>query len=307
MPCTDKDETNRYSAADANNSRILATSLRYIVENLHGAQKHFLLQKSEVRYGFFRARFWQYHPFINALLNCYGSTRASEGPPRETFTAEERERLLKENPSLIETSLCADMVTHGHVLFWKTRRKSIWREVEYDDPALRSLFPHSSEKFVMSLNGGPYLTRKAKGYIKALLDHYKATFRIDTIYHKILFRNFIKARKQLRRQNPNEYEEEGSMISNSPAKPYKIEVLLDDQRRRLYNDTFTAIIRSDILSFHSSGKKFKTYIAIQKTSENKAKYSTACTCNAGNRLTGCAHTTCMIYFWSHYLYQHRHL
>ena len=92
-------------------------------------------------------------------------------------------------------------------------------------------------------------------------------------------------------------------MTNQPGTPFKIEVLNNEKLLELYENQFTAIIRSDILSFHSSGKKFKAYVGIKKTDDNRAKYTLGCTCNTGNRFTGCVHSTLIIYLWSFYFHQ----
>ena len=99
-------------------------------------------------------------------------------------------------------------------------------------------------------------------------------------------------------------EEARSVASSlSSNGPYKIEVLQDAKLRDLYGGQLTALIRCHVLSFHSSGKKFKAYVGVQRDNEVTAKYTVACTCNTGTRFTGCVHSTLIIYLFSHYFKQ----
>ena len=146
------------------------------LENVFNAEKHFKIHFDPVTPQFFKRRFVNYNRFINATLNAYGATRASSGPKSQTFTDQQRYRLLTNNPSLLESPLAHDIFVVGNILEHRRFKKANWREVDYDDPNVLALFPHSSEKFVMSLNAGPYLVRKARGYIPALLDRFKERF-----------------------------------------------------------------------------------------------------------------------------------
>ena len=131
-----------------------------------------------------------YHPFINATLNAYGSTRASTGPRSETFTGIQKLRLLNNNPSLLETTISEVLMEPNSDLWYRRQKRTIWQEVHFDDPRLLSLFPKSNQREVMALNAGPYLVRKAQGYIPGLLARYKDLFYKNLINSKDI--GFIK-------------------------------------------------------------------------------------------------------------------
>ena len=283
IPVKETDVTGRYEQHQVNQSRMEVTSIRHVVENVFSAEKHFKIHSDPVTPQFLKERFPLYHPFINATLNAYGASRASEGPRSQTFTDQQRHRLLTNNPSLLETTLVSDIFVAGNILDHRRYKRTNWREVNYDDPELMSIFPSSSEKFVMSINAGPYLVKKARGYIPALLDRFRA-------------------RKQ---QRTGSMPEEARSIASSLSSngPYKIEILQEAKLRNLYDGQLTALIRCHVLSFHSSGKKFKAYVGVRRVNGNAAKYTLACTCNTGTRFTGCVHSTLIIFLFSHYFKQ----
>ena len=153
----------------------------------------------------------------------------------------------------------------------------------------------------MSLNAGPYLVRKARGYIPALLDRFKERFNYSWI-QLFELRQPCKARKIQRSGDMNHGDDDRSVTTTaSGSSPFKVELLQDNKLRNLYGGQFTSIVRCHILLFHSSSKKFKAYVGVQRVDENFAKYSLACTCNTGTRLTGCVHSTLIVYLFSHYL------
>ena len=188
IPVKEVDETGRYQQQLVNESRVEVTSIRHVVENVFGAQKHFKIHCDPVTPKFVKDRFSSYHPFINATLNAYGANRASEGPRSQTFTDQQRHRLLTNNPSLLETSLVSDIFVPGHILEHRRFKRTNWREVNYDDPELMTIFPSSSAKFVMSINAGPYLVRKAQGYIPALIDRFKEKLKTIEVDNDWSFR-----------------------------------------------------------------------------------------------------------------------
>ena len=122
---------------------------------------------------FMKERFFGYHFFINATINAYGTTWASEGPGKQAFTGEEKRKLLTEKPFILETSLSTDIVDSTHDLHYVKRRRAIWREVDYDDESLQAMFPDLMRKDIMAFNAGPYLHNKAHGYMRQLISHYQ--------------------------------------------------------------------------------------------------------------------------------------
>ena len=57
-------------------------------------------------------------------------------------------------------------------------------------------------------------------------------------------------------------DDERSLTTLAPNRAFKVEILRDVKRNN-FNDDLTEIIRSDILSFHASSKKFKAYDGIK--------------------------------------------
>ena len=76
---------------------------------------------------------------------------------------------------------------------------------------------------------------------------------------------------------------------------YKVEILNDHKRHVLYNNSLSALIRADVMSYHVSAKKFKAYVGINTDS---TKFTFGCTCTTGNRLFGCVHTTVLVYLFA---------
>ena len=144
---------------------------------MHASQKHFKIHKYPVTPKFLKDRFFLYHPFINATLNAYGSTRASTGPRSETFTGIQKLRLLNNNPSLLETTISEVLMEPNSDLWYRRQKRTNWHEVHFDDPRLLSLFPKSNQREVMALNAGPYLVRKAQGYIPGLSARYQTRLK----------------------------------------------------------------------------------------------------------------------------------
>ena len=121
-------------------------------------------------------------------------------------------------------------------------------------------------------------------------------------YSEFELRQPCKARKIQRSGDMNHGDDDRSVTTTaSGSSPFKVELLQENKLRNLYGGQFTALVRCHILSFHSSSKKFKAYAGVQRVDENFAKYSLACTCNTGTRLTGCVHSTLIVYLFSHYL------
>ena len=168
-----EDPLKRYNGAAADQSRVNVTAIRYIVENVHAHQKSFKIHAEPVRPSFLRDRVKQYHPFINAVLNAYGSNRASDGPGRATFTGEEKRKLLTKSPFIFETTLSTDIVNSSHDLHYNKRKRATWRKVDFNDENLFAMFPEYMKHDIMKLNAGPYFCNKARGYISELTKRYQ--------------------------------------------------------------------------------------------------------------------------------------
>ena len=79
---------------------------------------------------------------------------------------------------------------------------------------------------------------------------------------------------------------------------YKIERLNSTLIDKYFPNTgITSVIRSDINSYWAKSNKYKAYVAIKKV-RNDTKFSFACTCSTGTRVTPCVHGIVLLQLFS---------
>ena len=123
-----KDETNRYSKAEADNSRFGVISIRNIVENVHVHQKKFCIHRHPIDLSDLKKHFSKYHKIRNAPINRLGcNTRRaptwSNYPSKAFDQSKNRGEQLANNPYIISTNLSYVMFYREHDLFWDRRKK----------------------------------------------------------------------------------------------------------------------------------------------------------------------------------------
>lgn len=275
IPVNSTDRNQRYPRAEVDRSRREVTSIRDVVERVHGHQKKFLVLSHQLELGFFKKHWIKIHFFVNAVLNRFGRLN----PQKPTFTDEERYQLIHNNDMIIDTNLSDLIVEPGHDLEWKKRSSRIWKEYQFDDPALLDLFPAFYENDLNSLNGGSYHLRKARGYEVQIIE-------------------YLKDRKR-------QMIDGGSIRSVSTVSTLnasfsmKIQVLSRPYLERYFGDQFTCCIRLDIPSFHSKYRKFKTTLLIRNIEGERPKFSFGCICSTGLRTNPCTHAIVLLYLYTH--------
>ena len=60
--------------------------------------------------------------------------------------------LLRENPFLLETALSELMYDTTSDLYHRSWKKTLWKELEYDDAQILRMFPKVGERDVQCLN-----------------------------------------------------------------------------------------------------------------------------------------------------------
>ena len=185
--------------------------------------------------------------------------------------------MITNNPYLIKTNASELLFNENHVLFWKKRGATIWKELHYDDPSLASIFPAMSIQNIHSLTGGPYQLRKAKSYVKDWLE-------------------YMMERKRTRSNRSQSQSQTATNTTLNSKLTLKMERLEDIYLHENFPQ-FHSCIRCDIPSFYSRWRKYKILILVQKHN-NSARFSFACTCNTGNRSSPCAHGVLIVYLYA---------
>ena len=274
IPVNQTDNNQRYPKDEVNRSRKEVTSIREVVERIHGHQKKFLILCHQLNLEFFQRHWLSIHRFVNAILNRFGRLT----PRQPTFRAEERYHLIHNNQMIIDTNLSDLIVQPGHDLEWKKRSSRIWKEYFFDDPELLERFPVFDERDLNSLNGGSYHLRKARGYEVQVIE-------------------YLKDRKR-------QMTDGGSIRSVSTVSTLnasfamKIQVLTQSCLQRYFGDRFTSCIRLDIPSFHSKYRKFRTTILIRNMQGERPQFSFGCICSTGLRTNPCTHAIVLLYLYT---------
>ena len=272
MPCHKVDPvTKQYPQKDVDESRRLVTSVRNVIENLHGWIKIFLIFRYENQPTFILNHF-KILNFISASLNKFGVMRVS-AKRRETFTPSERIAILsKQSPFMFESKLNEHLVDQNSQLFY--RKRQVLTELSYSE--IPNFFPDLSVRQIESLNGGPYTLRKGRQYVDFILE---------------------KLREREANRIPGVVPEQNS-TSTSNQKAFRTMIL----KAGLAEEIIGAerILRVDVPSFFGSQRKFATLVAY-KIENNSPKFSFACTCNCGNRFTPCVHNIVNVFIFGHKL------
>jgi len=283
MPVITKDKKDkRYSRENADQSRLLVTSCREIVERYHGQQKVFNIMKQPLDIKFHIRHFIPIHRIINGIINRFGIRRRA-ARSQLTFEADERYLLLTKNDSIIDSDLYLHVTEPGHDLDYRKRSKTIWREIYYDSGELRDLFPPTNENTIKRLTAGPYLYIKARSYKKEMfaLYHHRKTQQLDRF-----------------NDSQSTIASESSQIASKSRKVYKIERLSPDYLKKHFpSQGFTSLLRFDVNSFYKGSHKYKTYIALKKQGPD-SKFSFGCTCSTGSRTTPCVHSILVLRLFS---------
>ena len=259
----------QYTRHDVDESRTYVTAIRYIVEQIHGAQKQWKLLASEFTIRWGERHFLEIHMIINGFLNAFGINKRTLGKTR-TFTDIERFAQLTKNEFIIDTPLYNLITTPDHDLHYTKRGQACWSEIFYDDSQLRNAFFRMSVKQIQSLTAGPFLHRKAGGYKKTQLQL------------------FIE-RQQWRSQRSLDQTTSTVDSVATPSISYKIEKLSPLLLHKYFpEENLTSLFRFDINSYFAKSHKFKTYIGI-KNHPSEPKLTFGCTCSTGTRLTPCVH------------------
>jgi len=275
IPVNVTDNNQRYSREDVNRSRQQVTSIRDVVERVHGHQKKFLILRYPLNLNFFRKHWLTIHKYVNAILNRFGRLN----PQRPTFSDEQRYIMIHNNDMIIDTNLSDLIVEPNHDLEWKKRSSRIWREYQYDDPALLDLFPTFNETQLNSLNGGSYHLRKAKGYEVQIIE-------------------YLKDRKRQIIDGGGSIRTISTVSTLNASFAMKIQVLGPSYLSRYFGDQFTACLRLDIPSFHSKYRKFKTTLLIRNVQGESPKFSFGCICSTGLRTNPCTHAIVLLYLYT---------
>ena len=279
IPVNTSDANQRYSREDVDRSRQQVTSIRHVVEIVHGHQKKFLILYHPLNFQFFKKHWLTIHQFVNAILNRFGRLN----PQKPTFTDEQRYQMIHNNTMIIDTNLSDLVATPGHDLEWKKRSARIWREHQFDDAALLALFPTFNETQLNALNGGSYHLRKAKAYEVQIIE-------------------YLKDRKR-------QLIDGGSIRSQSTVSTLnstftmKIQVLGQTHLTRYFGDRFTACIRLDVPSFFSKYRKFKIAVLIRNIQGQPPQFSFGCLCSTGLRTNPCTHAIVLLFL---YTYRFKH-
>ena len=286
LPVMTTDETNRYSKQEADQSRLEVTSIRHIVENIHAHQKKYQIQKHPVDLQYLKRHFTKYYRFVNSLINRFGFTTRGNpqgsNNPSNAFNHRNPNRFLQliNNPCIIDSNLSTVMFDKDHDVYWARRRKNLWREKVYNDPELLALFPRLSENDMRNLTGGSYHLKTAHGYVTIQLDYYK------------------KRHEQLDNASQGSTGSETTYNTNTlnQAYTFKVEVLSDESRRRHFPQ-FNSILRTDMSSYFSKWKRFKTIVGIRRGVPSQ--FTFGCTCSTGQRTNPCVHNIIFLRMFSH--------
>jgi len=279
IPVNQQDENDQYDQAAADESRKLVTSIRMVVEQVHGHQKIFGVAKNEHQLHFMDKHFHAIILFINGSLNAFGYARRGK-PSIRRFSDEEKYLFLTENPWLFASTLNIDIHDAESCVYVNRRR--FWTEYPYYSEELLRHFPKLSDKIIDEFTGGIYQKKKAKTYIRNLL-------------------NLLQIRADGLDSRDGSQATNTTATSSGTRKVYRV-MSLERAAQEAHYPNFQILLRMDIPSFYSGSRKFKTFIAVKKVPlDGSYKFCFACTCSTGLRTTPCAHGILVLYLYAHRL------
>ena len=114
-----------------------------------------------------------------------------------------------------------------------------------------------------------------------------------------MYKLYYERREKIQsRQLASEVSGTTATVLNKSSLTYKIERLNSNLIDKYFPNTgITSVIRSDINSYWAKSNKYKAYVAI-KNVKNDVKFSFACTCSTGTRVTPCVHGIVLLQLFS---------
>ena len=272
QPVSQTDETSRYPSEEVDRTRVLVTSIRHIVENVHAQMKTWHIQRRPLDRAYMDRHFLQHHRFINGLINRFGFNRRT-GAVNPTMTAADRLECLLDNPLIIETDLSSRIFNQGE-LQWNRVNRSAWDEQTMDFGQLVSRFPTLTNFDLDCFTGGPYLRRKASAYVQLQKDYFEKR------------RNHLTSRQggpsQLSTTTLN-------MVHLNTTYNFKVD-MMKSPKLAVNMPELATLIRMDAGSFFSKWRRFKVFVGIENHPDtDNCRFTFGCTCSTGNRRTPCVH------------------